>query len=428
MSIKRQSDNIGKGRRAVVVSCVYPPEPVVSAQTSAQVAEELQSIGFDVTVVTSFPNRPAGKLYPGVSRRFALREKSISGIEIVRCFSTLSPESRTLSRFLENLSFGFTSGWQVLTMPKPSVIYSNTWPIVATGLISIIANIRHIPLVISVQDVYPEAMFAQQRINHNSLISKLMRWIDGLIARNSAHVIVISKNFAEIYRHQRQVPSTRLSVIPNWIDGGQIDTSSDGSAYREKLGIGGTDFLLVYGGNVGVAAGVEVVIEALRLVGGEDALRLVVAGDGSQLAKCQQLAATLPSNLVHFHTPWLATETTEVLRAANLLVLPTRSEQSLASVPSKLLSYMLAGRPVLATALPESDLADLIERSGCGWVVDPDRPDLLAAKIQAICRLGSDELNRRGQAGRTYVLQHLTKEACLPQVVKIIESSADNAR
>ncbi len=424
---QKTTNHIGMRRRAVVVSCVYPPEPVVSAQTSAQVAEGLQSAGFDVTVVTSFPNRPAGKLYPGISRRFVQREKLTSTIEIVRCFSTLSPESRTVSRFLENLSFGLSSGWQVLTMPKPIVIYANTWPIVATGLLCLIANARHIPLVISVQDVYPEAMFAQQRTSQNSIISKLMYWIDGIIARYSTHVIVISERFANIYLGQRKVNPDRLSMIPNWIDSNRLTGSLSGQDYRTKQGIGDSEFLLVYGGNIGVAAGVKVLIESMHLLADETGIRLLVAGSGSQLASCQH-AAQAHANRIRFHSPWDISSDPEVLLAADLLVLPTLGEQSMASVPSKLLSYMLSGRPVLATALPQSDLADLIERSGCGWVVEPDRPDLLAAKVQAIRQLGSDELNRRGQAGRTYVLQHLTKEVCLPQVIKIIESSADNAR
>lgn len=405
----------------LIVSAVYPPEPVVSAQTSAQIASALRARGYTVCVVTNFPNRPAGRLFPGVSRKFAQREHTTNGIEIVRCFSTLSPESTMRSRMLENLSFGLTGSWQVLTGKKPDVIYSNTWPIVATGILYLIAWLRRIPIVLSVQDVYPEVLIVQQRTVENSLLARLMRWIDGVIARRSAHVIVISKRFAEIYRNQRHVTSDLVSLIPNWIDGDQIDVSIDGSAYRQKLGIGETDFLLVYGGNVGVAAGVEVVIEALRFLAGHSAPRLVIAGAGSQLTMCQQLAATLAGEPVHFHTPWLETETTEVLRAADLLVLPTRNEQSLASVPSKLLSYMLAGRPVLATALPGSDLAELVDRAQCGWVVEPDRPDLLATQIKAIMQLDASERQRRGDNGRHYVMQHFAKDVCLPKVISILE-------
>lgn len=407
--------------RILIASCVYAPEPIVSAQTSAQIASALRAKGHAVRVVTNFPNRPAGKLYPGFSRRFAQREITAEGIEIVRCFTTLSPESTMRSRMLENLTFGLTSGWQVLTGVKPDVIYANSWPIVATGILCLIAWLRRIPVVMSVQDVYPEVLIVQQRTAENSRLARLFRWIDGVIARHCAHVIVISERFAEIYRTQRHVPPERVSLVPNWIDAGQIDIAVTGRAYRKSIGISDEKFLLVYGGNVGVAAGVEVVIEALRLLAGRPALRMVVAGSGSQLAACRQLAASLPDNTVHFHSPWASSETTAVLRAADLLVLPTRREQSLASVPSKLLAYMLAGRPVLASAMAGSDLATLINSAQCGWVVEPDRPDLLAVRIDTISKLPPAELMRRGANGRDYVLHQLTKEVCLQEVVDILE-------
>ena len=79
-----------------------------------------------------------------------------------------------------------------------------------------------------------------------------------------------------------------------------------------------------------------------------------------------------------------------------------------------------------ASAVSDSDLAGLVLCARYGWLAVSDRPDLLAAKVQAIRKLGSDELHRRGRAGRAYVLQHLTKEVCLPQVIEIIKDSADD--
>ena len=407
----------------LLVSPVFPPEPIVSAQTTIQIAEEMKRLGHMVTVITAFPSRPAGKLFPGFSRKLVQRERAESGIEIVRCFSTLSPESRMFSRLLENLSFGLTSGWQALVAKRPQVVYANTWPIVATGLLFLVTKLRRIPLVISVQDVYPEALMTQQRIADDSFLARFLRWIDGVIARHSTHVIVISERFAEIYRDQRRVPPGRLSLVPNWIDSNQIDGNISGQQFRLRKGIAETDFLLVYGGNVGVAAGVETVIESMRLLTNEPCIRLLVAGSGSQLATCQRSAQQIPGQPVLFHSPWAAEETSEVLRAADVLVLPTQREQSLASVPSKLLSYMLAGRPVLATAVPGSDLANLLSRSQCGWVVEPDRPDLLAAQIKEVAQLDPAERQRRGNSGREYVLQHFTKDVCLPEVIRILEKA-----
>jgi colanic acid biosynthesis glycosyl transferase WcaI len=154
---------------------------------------------------------------------------------------------------------------------------------------------------------------------------------------------------------------------------------------------------------------------------------LLVAGSGSQLLPCQRLAQQC-GDRVQFHSPWNTSDHPEkVLLAADLLVLPTRGQQSLASVPSKLLSYMLSGRPILAAALPNSDLANLIIQSGCGWVVDPDRPDLLAEKVREIKKLESDDLNRLGQLGRSYVLQHFSKDICLPKAINILKDIANGS-
>lgn len=409
---------------ALIVSCVFPPEPVVSAQTSAQIAEALVLGGHTVTVVTTFPNRPAGKLFPGFSRRLWQRDVSASGIEIIRCFATLSPTSRLLSRLMENLTFGLSSGWHVLTMRRPDVIYANTWPIVATGILFLIAKLRRIPLVISIQDVYPEALIAQQRMSGDSLLARLMRRMDAAMARHSAHVIVISERFAEIYQKQRHVLPEKLSLIPNWIDGKHIDASITREQVRQHPNIAVEDFLLVYGGNIGAAAGVETIIEAMQLLEDVPNVKLLVAGSGSRLAACQQLAQIMSTQSIVFHSPWAAEETSEILRAADVLMLPTQHQQSLVSVPSKLLSYMLAERPVLATAASNSDLADLVHRAQCGWVVEPGRPDLLAMQIKEIMRLDPAERQQRGCNGRAYVLQHFTKDTCLPKVLRILEDIA----
>ena len=384
----------------------------------------MSSEGHSVTVITSFPSRPSGVRYPGYRRRFFQIGRGSEGYKLIRCLSAHSRKSSLFSRSAENISFGLFSSIIAILLSRPDVIYSNTWPIFATALLSLVAKLRRIPFILSIQDLYPESLIAQGRMIDNSPPARLIRWIDSIIARQSSHVIVISERFAEIYGNQRGIQSDRLSVVPNWADSSAIDVSISNNQFRRRAGLAESDFLVAYGGNIGMAAGAETLIEAARYLTNHKRVRLLIAGEGSRLHICRGLARKLPEGRIVFHSPWEPEETSEVLRAADLLVLPTRGGQSLASVPSKLIYYMLAARPILALALKGSDVASIVERAGCGWVVEPDQPHLLATHIKNVYAMSRDELDARGQAGRDYALKHLSKEACLPRVIDILETAA----
>ena len=118
----------------VIVSAVFPPEPVVTAQTSFQIADELFHDGHQVTVLSPFPNRPDGRLFKGYRRSLYRRESM--GFSVIRCFSFLSRKSTMGSRLLENLGFALTCSGRLLLLPRPDVLYMNTWGIFCSGLVS----------------------------------------------------------------------------------------------------------------------------------------------------------------------------------------------------------------------------------------------------------------------------------------------------
>ena len=413
--------------KIIIVSAVYPPEPVVSARTSDYIAKEISKKYLcNITVVAPFPNRPSGEIFKGYHRRLIKHESIAKGILIKRCFSFISRKSNLLSRLLENLSFGISSGMVALTSTKPSIIYANTWPIMATGILTIIAKIKKVPLIISIQDVYPESLITQGRIRKSNFIAQLLTRMDSYISRAANHVIVISNEFLDIYRYSRRIEQDRISVIPNWIDSQMIDIDVDSNTFRKKIGILDSKFLIVYGGNIGVAAGVETVIWAIGKLKDCDDVRLLIAGSGSQLDSCKRLTKKCCNNQTVFYSPWPSEDTSVVLRSADILILPTRGEQSLASVPSKLLSYMLAAKPVIALALPGSETERIVNDSQCGWVINPDNPNLLAEQIRRTMALDKKVLRKKGYSGRQYALKHFSTEACLPKIINIINRCIKN--
>jgi glycosyltransferase involved in cell wall biosynthesis len=169
---------------------------------------------------------------------------------------------------------------------------------------------------------------------------------------------------------------------------------------------------------------VDLLIEAFAKLPVDRDSHLLIAGSGSQLKACQNLAQSTAPDRVTFHSPWHSHETSGVLAASDVLVLPTLGEQSLVSMPSKLISYMLSARPIIAQATIDSDLAKAILTSGAGWVVAPGNQAELTRILTHVMMLPGAEIRRMGESGRAYALDHLTRGACLPAVIDVVIRAA----
>ena len=415
--------------RVTIVSCVYPPEPVVSARTSSDLAEALRRRGHDVRVIASFPHRPGGRVFPPYRRRWRLLETSPDGVSIERVFGLMSRSPRLLSRLGEALSFGLTSAWAARRGPRPDVAYVNSWPLAGTGLAVAALSSRGVPIVVSVQDVYPESLASQGRIASTGLLARFLTRIDSAIARRAAAIVVIAPRFGERYAATRGVDRARVHLVPNWSSGGTDEArAGDALAFRRGLGVPDEAVLAVFGGNVNSGASVETLVAAMKALRDDPRLHLLVAGEGSELDRCVRAAGEAGLERVRFLSPWPEAQTAAVLGSADVLLLPTHGRQPMASVPSKLIAYFLAGRPVVALAAPGSDLSDWIAGSGAGWVVPPDDPASLAERLRTVASLTSAERAERGARGRATALREMTREANLPKLVGIVEAAAADER
>src|ERR1039457_2428134 len=173
---------------------------------------------------------------PPLSRLFG-RSRESGGIDVVRCFSTTSRTASLVSRLSENLSFGLSGGLAMAMLRRPDVIYANTWPIFASGVAAVVALSRRIPIVVSVQDVYPESLFTLGRLRKESILARLLRFLDVRIANLASDVVVISRRLERIYSSDRGVPAERLHLIANWR--GSEEPPGAGDAARARGGGGG---------------------------------------------------------------------------------------------------------------------------------------------------------------------------------------------
>ena len=372
-------------------------------------------------MITSFPSRPGGKTLSGYHRAIRTVQDTAHGYRIIRTPSCFSPQRTAAQKLLENLSFGFTSTLQAAIL-QSDVIYANTWPVVASAILTFAHSApRKVPLVLSIQDIHPEAAVSLGRLAPDGWGTRLLKWLDRQVVHRASAIVTISDRFARHYRRLRDLPPEKVHVVSNWMDEAALRPGPHTGPIRQSLGIAENAFVALYAGNIGEVAGVEVLLHAAARLASRPEITFVIAGEGSQRGNCQQLAATLGLSNVRFLHPLTPEAFPDVQAMADVTLLPTRHNAAMTSVPSKLIAYMLSARPVLAAVHPDSDTAEIIDTARCGLHVQPEAPSAIAHGIGTLMNAGA-ELTDMGTRAANYAVKHCSKTACVPRLVKIIEN------
>lgn len=406
--------------RVALVSAVFPPEPLTTAMTSSDLAEELARRGHDVIVVSPFPNRPSGRLRPGVRRRLRA-EESQAGVRVVHTWHTLSSTSSLASRGLENLSFGLTSAVQVACGARPDVAYVNTWPILAQSLARMAFAARGVPVVLSVQDIYPESLLGRADSGAYAAMARAMAMIDSATLRSSQRVIVISAGMRDFLVEQRGLDPALVEVVPNWLDERRFPAGLPReNDFRRSHGIGPEKFVAMFAGSLTQAAGLELYLEAAELLRNEPDFLLLLVGDGSRrLALEREIARRSIRNLRVVH-PLLPDDVPLVQASADVLLLSLTGDTAQSAAPSKQIAYMLSARPIIASVRDDSPPARILRRADAGLVVPQGDPQAVTRAIRT-CIAHPDQARKKGENGRRFALAELSRAAVLPRLAGIVE-------
>jgi glycosyltransferase involved in cell wall biosynthesis len=420
--------------KCLLITCVFDPEPVVSARTSFDIANFLSKEGNSVTVVAPIPSRPSGKIYKGyISRMFAFNQKSsLDKFRIVRLLSFPSPKSSLISRLLENLSFGFCSSIYLLFRShRYDVIYLNTWPLFATAMNVWVAKLFDIPVVRSIQDVYPATLLSQERAASDSFLMRVLTKLEKFNYRHSYNNIVISQELADKYADMLNGRVGGLKapvVIPNWGDLSDIPELSEVShdeipSHLKMLkDWAKSDTLVLFGGNFSKSAATPLLVEVFNKSNiRQTDIKLLLAGSGAEMSDCQNLIEKYDlQDTVRILSPWETNDTQYILNLADIFVLPTLGEQALNSVPSKVLNYLRYGKPILAIAPSESSVSNIIQESNSGVCLPTFDLETMARELIALQQLDSTDRVKLGRNGRNYFINHFASSKNLERLCRLV--------
>jgi colanic acid biosynthesis glycosyl transferase WcaI len=200
-------------------------------------------------------------------------------------------------------------------------------------------------------------------------------------------------------------------LFPNWVETDVIYPLVEPSAMRAELGITADKIVALYSGNMGEKQGLEVVLEAARKIIDQRHIQFVLCGDGAARQRLTQAYNGLPNVL------WISLQPLErlndLLNMADTHLLPQRADAADLVMPSKLTGMLASGRPVVATAHPDTQVAEVVKT--CGLITTPGDADELA---QAVVLLANDAVLRKalGERAREYAVTNLERDAVLEKL------------
>jgi colanic acid biosynthesis glycosyl transferase WcaI len=392
--------------KILVYGINYAPELTGTGKYTGEMSEWLAAHGHEVRVVTAPPYYPQWKVQPDY-RAWRYRHEERAGCQVWRCPLWVPKRPGGSMRVLHLLSFVLTS--------FPILLRQLTWRpqlvfVVAPTLFGapggwLIARLAGGRAWLHIQDFEVDVALNLSMVR-GRMTRRLALACERFWLRRFDKVSSISPKMTERLR-LKGVESQKIESLPNWVDTDAVFPLPRPSAFRRKLKLDNA-FVALYAGNMGEKQGLDIIVEAARKLHSNSRLIFVLAGEGSAKRRLRLDAEGLP-NVV-----WMSLQPTErlneLLNLADVHLLPQRSGAADLVMPSKLTGMLASGRPIVATAPPGTQIAEVV--SQCGHVVPPGATEKL---VSALSELEQDRASARalGNHARAYACEHLDRSAIL---------------
>jgi glycosyltransferase involved in cell wall biosynthesis len=405
--------------RIAYVCHYFAPEPAAPAARVHEMARAWVRAGHRVSVITTFPNHPLGRI-PAEYRGRWWSTEELDGIRVLRCWLYAVPNRGIGRRGLDHLSFMFTALLFGLPRLGPVDVVIASSPTLFSALSAwIIARLKRVPFVLEVRDLWPEAIVDLGLMRPGPAVRGLQA-LARFLYRRAARIVVVTRMFAERIAAQG-VSRSKLAVLPNGADTRLFTPMTSGDAVRAALDLDGC-FVVAYVGSHGLSHGLGAVLDAAAA---QPEVTFLLVGDGADRDRLLAERERRQLQNVLMRPSVGKAEVPGLYAAADACLVPLRDVPLFeAFVPSKMFEVLAAGRPVIGAVRGEA--RDILARSGGALLVEPERGDQLA---QAVARLRTDpdlraELGRRGRA---FAEQHYDRDVLASRYLDLLREVVRSA-
>ncbi len=385
--------------KLLILTQYFPPEVGAPQNRLFEIAVRLKNIGVDVSVLTAMPNYPQMKIYHGYTGKDYMYEE-IEGIPVHRSSIYLPKNKSIIQRLLNYFSFVYSSARVgIKKIGDIDVIMCESPPLFLGYSALYLKRKKKAKLIFNVSDLWPESA-EKLGVVTNKWMLKLAYNLEAKLYRNS--ILVTCQTQGICKNINNRFPSVNTYWLPNGVDTTYYNPSLVVNDWREENGFIPSDILYLYAGIIGLAQGLELIIEAADVVKSNSNLKFLLVGSGPEKDKLQALVLQKKLKNVCFFDAVPKSKMPAIVKACDVSIIPLRKlPLFLGAIPSKIFEILAMEKPIILAV--DGEARELFVNQGkCALYSEPEnREDLVKCILQLS---NSKELRTElGVIGRKYV-------------------------
>lgn len=409
-------------KKLLMYTNYFYPEVATTGQILTELAEGLAAT-FDITVICEIPSY-AQEIEPHYKTKKYYFEE-YQGIRVIRVRVPEVDKSSKLSRIKYILSYFFNCIGATRKAGKFDLVFTVTQPPILGGILGVIGkSLTGGKLVYQIMDFNPEQTMAVNYTKNKFILSAMMWW-DKWSCRKSDVVITLGRDMQETLERRfagKKVPNNL--VINNWIDESKIyplaASHEQVQAFRRRYGLE-DKFVIMTSGNLGLYYDFENILKIMGKFKSHPDICFAFVGDGGVKPRLMAYAEQHELKNVVFIPFQKKEELIYSLNAADVHIVTNAKGIKGVSVPSKIYGIMAVNKPIWGILEKGSEAWRLVEESHCGILVPAGDYEAIETSLQTIIRQKQSFVDQYS-TGRSFLLQHLTKEQSIAAYRTALES------
>jgi len=404
--------------RILILTQYYPPETGAPQNRLSGLAAELSVLGHEVHVLTAMPNYPAMEIHKQYRGLF-FRKEFVQQIHIYRSWIYVSKNRSIFSRLLNYFSFTFSSLFNSFRIKGDFDVLMCESPPLFLGMSGwAISKFKKAKFIFNVSDLWPESAEILGVIT-NRFFLNLATKLEEFLYRSS--FMVTGQTQGIVKNIKDRVPDKMVHWLPNGVDESIFNTRIDPER-RIISGFAKDDFLILYAGIIGIAQGLDVILDASLRLPKDSKIKFLLLGEGPE--KERLMARKKKENLdrIYFLNLIDRAEVPAFVSSIDAAVIPLKKmDLFLGAIPSKIFENLALEKPILLGV--DGEAKDLfIKDAQCGLFFEPENAHALAREA-GFLENNPQEVMEMGRKGKEYVKKNFIRKDIVNKWMEVLQDA-----